>query len=104
MKSVLSFVLLLAVFVTLSSAAISRGQFKDPKHPGKCAIKSNLILSPGEKIKNPDIACGRIICGQDSNAEFQTCGAVSYPGCIVGDYINKSLPYPDCCKRERICQ
>ncbi|XP_055841615.1 uncharacterized protein LOC129908830 [Episyrphus balteatus] len=103
MKCVIWVAFLLTVFSATSLAAVASGQFKDPKHPGKCTIKENLILSPGEEIKNPDADCGRIICGGDGYAEFQTCGVVSIVGCKLGDYIDKSLPYPDCCKRKTIC-
>ncbi|XP_055921094.1 uncharacterized protein LOC129952511 [Eupeodes corollae] len=104
MKSSICFVFLLTVFVGLSFGAVSIQQFKDPKHPGKCTINTNLVLSPGETIKYPADDCGQFICGSDSFAEYQTCVSEYYEGCVQGDYLDISLPYPDCCKRKLSCK
>lgn len=95
------------------------------EYPGKCYISEDLILPPGE-VKNPNADCERILCRSDGFAEFQrlvfsklcpeiifktflyvffcfhSCGIASYVGYELGDYKDKSLPYPECCERELI--
>ena len=102
MKIVFYTTLLLALGAT-SFASVSRGDYSDPKHPGKCVIEPNLILSPGEHMNTE--TCGRILCSSNGSAEFHYCGSklVQIPGCTLGDYLDKSVGYPECCKQKLIC-
>lgn len=66
------FLVILMLFVSYGEAALAHGRFKDDKHPGKCVIKPDLILSPGEKAPYPDQACARITCGTESMGTIET--------------------------------
>lgn len=66
------FLVILMMFVSYGEAAVARGIFKDDKHPGKCVIKPNVILSPGETAPYPDMGCARVICEQESMAQIHT--------------------------------
>lgn len=66
------FLVSLMMLLGYSEAAVEFGFFKDAKHPGKCVIKPNLILSPGEEAPYPDYDCARVICGTDSMAQIHT--------------------------------
>ncbi|EDW64914.2 uncharacterized protein [Drosophila virilis] len=97
-------VLLAAMLLPTTEAAVARGIFKDPAHPGKCYIKPNLILNPGERAKYPDMECARIICAEHSMAEIHTCGVEAPPpGCKMGATKFPDADYPKCCEREIIC-
>lgn len=119
-----STVLLAAIAVLLVSgyeAAVVRGVFKDPAHPGKCVLEG-LVLEKGQSARHPQ-RCERIICGENSAAEIQSyvcflqlyilyyirtyfrCGAYGLPpGKKFGKYTNPNADYPDCCNREIINQ
>lgn len=66
------FVVTLLSLLSHSEAALARGIFKDDKHPGKCVIKPDLILSVGESAPYPDMDCARVICQTGSEGEIQT--------------------------------
>eukprot|EP00099_Drosophila_melanogaster_P001592 NP_001097204.1 uncharacterized protein Dmel_CG34215 [Drosophila melanogaster] len=101
-----STVLLAAIAVLLVSgyeAAVVRGVFEDPTHPGKCVLEG-LVLEKGQSARHPQ-RCERIICGENSAAEIQSCGAYGLPpGKKFGKYTNPNADYPDCCNREIINQ
>ncbi|KAM8717290.1 hypothetical protein ACLKA7_004056 [Drosophila subpalustris] len=95
--------LLAALLLPKSEAALARGIFKDPAHPGKCVVKPNLILSPGESARYPDMDCARIMCGQNSHATISTCGAQGAPpGYAMGEPKYPNADYPKCCERDVI--
>ncbi|XP_060666860.1 venom toxin OcyC11-like [Drosophila nasuta] len=81
------------------------GIYRDDKFPGKCAITAELVIDKGVTIKDPTHECRQIVCGSQSIAIFQSCGAISgLPGhCRFGGYINATEPYPHCCERSVIC-
>ncbi|KAM7342340.1 uncharacterized protein ACRADG_009803 isoform 1-T1 [Cochliomyia hominivorax] len=100
----------ICALVITSKAAVARGFFGDPGHPGKCVIE-NIILSPGEVAQFPKspapiqnsiipIGCGRIICYHATEVEFHTCGLVlPPPGYKLGEPVTPTADYPKCCKR-----
>ncbi|BFF95456.1 uncharacterized protein DMAD_12856 [Drosophila madeirensis] len=97
------FLLLAAVLLlgTQSEAAVSRGIFKDPAHPGKCVV-DGLVLNDGESKRHPKM-CARVVCGKNSEGQIQTCGVVGLPpGKKFGKYTAPNADYPDCCDREII--
>ena len=95
---------LLLGLVAVTLASVSVGNFSDPKHPGKCVLKSDLVLSPG-KHKNPSVDCGALLCSSDGTVQFQSCGvkSVAVPGCTLGGYADVSLNYPECCQQKLVC-
>ncbi|XP_030382902.1 uncharacterized protein LOC115630471 [Scaptodrosophila lebanonensis] len=100
-----SLLLILVVFWGVSEAAILRGVFKDPAHPGKCVITPSLILSEGQAAKHPTMDCARAICGKDGHAQIHTCGTQGVmPGCELGARKYPSADYPQCCERHVICK
>ncbi|KAH8251150.1 hypothetical protein KR032_000259, partial [Drosophila birchii] len=94
-------VICLMVAVLLASgteAAVSRGNFKDDAHPGKCVV-AGLVLNVGQQARHPKI-CERIICHENSDVVFHTCGAVGLPpNKKFGAYKTPSADYPACCDR-----
>ncbi|XP_052854087.1 uncharacterized protein LOC128263239 [Drosophila gunungcola] len=89
------------LLVSESEAAVARGIFKDPAHPGKCVLKG-LILEAGQSARNPK-SCERILCGENSTVEIHTCGAYGLPpGKKFGKYKTPNADYPTCCEREII--
>ncbi|KAM7342341.1 uncharacterized protein ACRADG_009803 isoform 2-T2 [Cochliomyia hominivorax] len=89
---------LIFALVIASQAAIHRGLYQDPAHPGKC-VMDGKILSPGEHDQNPE-GCGRRICGSGSMVEFHSCSVEVPPiGYKLGDPIMPTEPYPDCCRK-----
>jgi len=64
--------LLAALLLPQSEAGLLHGVFKDPAHPGKCVIKPNLILNPGQEASYPDMECASVRCGQNSEATIST--------------------------------
>uniref|UniRef100_A0A1A9ZKY7 SVWC domain-containing protein n=1 Tax=Glossina pallidipes TaxID=7398 RepID=A0A1A9ZKY7_GLOPL len=98
MKSFLLLTIICAIFA-FGFAAESTGFYKDPRHPGKCYINDDLILSGGEQRRHTDY-CARVICGGEGYTTIQTCGVESaVPPCKLGDYVDPDGDYPDCCKR-----
>ncbi|KQS70997.1 uncharacterized protein LOC26526202 [Drosophila erecta] len=99
-------VLLVAIAALLVSgyeAAVSQGVFKDPAHPGKCVLEG-LVLENGQIARHPQ-RCERIICGENSVAEIQSCGAYGLPpGKKFGKFTDPKADYPVCCNREIIDQ
>ncbi|XP_034475311.1 U-scoloptoxin(16)-Ssd1a-like [Drosophila innubila] len=96
--------LLAALLLPHSEAALARGIFKDPAHPGKCVVKPNLILSSGQSARYPDMDCARIMCEQDSHATISTCGVeAAPPGCRMSQPKYPNADYPKCCKRNIVC-
>ncbi|KAH8378081.1 hypothetical protein KR093_009071 [Drosophila rubida] len=105
MKLLLNALLLLfaALLLPHTEAGLMQGKFANPAHPGKCFVSPNLILSPGEKAKYPQMECARIICQDNSYAQIMTCGAVGGP---PNCKLKQSFPnadYPKCCEVEFIC-
>ncbi|XP_034097433.1 U-scoloptoxin(16)-Ssd1a-like [Drosophila albomicans] len=97
-------VLLAALLLPHTEAAVMRGVFADPAHPGKCVVKPNLILNPGQVAQYPAITCARIICEDNSHAQIHTCGVeAAPPGCHLGEPKFPNADYPKCCQREIIC-
>lgn len=115
--------LLAALLLAPTEAAVARGIFKDAKHPGKCYVSENVILSPGEYAKYPKMDCARIICASGSMAEihtyvkslrlasknsklidiFYSCGVEAPPpGFKFGKARNPNADYPDCCQHELV--
>ncbi|XP_013114432.1 uncharacterized protein LOC106092198 [Stomoxys calcitrans] len=95
--------LLVALFAASGLASELLGLFADPANPGKC-VYDDLILSPGEEgdIKGE---CSLLLCSNELGlGKIQGCGieSVEEP-CTMGDFIDSSAPYPDCCKQEIIC-
>ncbi|XP_016958671.1 uncharacterized protein LOC108030325 [Drosophila biarmipes] len=98
---VVIFAVIAVLLVSNTEAAVSRGVFKDPAHPGKCVV-DGLVLQKGQTARHPK-RCERIICGDKSEAEIQTCGAYGLPpGKKFGKYIAPNADYPACCDREII--
>ncbi|KAH8419481.1 hypothetical protein KR222_008396 [Zaprionus bogoriensis] len=97
-------VALMVLLLPHTEAAVARGLFKDAKYPGKCVVKANLILSPGESAKYPDMECARVTCEDDSYAQILTCGVEAPPpGCKLGEPKFPGADYPKCCSRHIIC-
>ncbi|XP_073820438.1 uncharacterized protein [Musca autumnalis] len=86
-----------------SFAAVMFAKMGDPEHPGKCVYKG-LILSPGES-GYPEGICIRVLCfGADGSGRVHTCGSQgAMPPCFLGNYVNPSAQYPECCLKEIIC-
>ncbi|XP_075144658.1 uncharacterized protein LOC142219660 [Haematobia irritans] len=84
-------------------AAVGRGNFTHPDHPGKCVYR-NLILSAGE-TGYPEGKCVRFICsGDEGYGIIHSCGVYGVkPPCFLGDYIDRTAQYPKCCKKHIIC-
>ncbi|KAL7741249.1 hypothetical protein ACLKA6_015135 [Drosophila palustris] len=100
----ISLLLLMAPFLSHTEAAVTSGIYKDPAHPGKCVLNSNLILSPGEMTKHPDLQCARIVCRDNSYAEIQNCGLeLPLRYCKLGEPKFPNADYPICCPRKHIC-
>ncbi|XP_016941098.3 uncharacterized protein [Drosophila suzukii] len=98
---VVIFVVIAVLLVSKSQAAISRGVFKDPAHPGKCVI-DGLVLEKGKSARNPKW-CEQIFCEDNSMAQIHSCGAYGLPpGKKFGKYIAPNADYPACCDREII--
>ncbi|XP_039493823.1 uncharacterized protein LOC120453263 [Drosophila santomea] len=99
-------VLFVAIAVLLVSgyeAAVSRGVFKDPAHPGKCVLEG-LVLEKGQIARHPQ-RCEQIICEENSAVQIQSCGAYGLPpGKKFGKYTAPNADYPACCEREIINQ
>ncbi|XP_065370541.1 uncharacterized protein LOC135962504 [Calliphora vicina] len=94
----LLFITLICVLVVANRAAVGRGIYKDPAHPGKCVVDGS-ILSPGEEATHKS-HCYRMICGNDGMVTFHTCGvAAPPPGFKLGDPIMPTEPYPNCCRK-----
>lgn len=64
------FFVVAVILVSGTEAAVARGIFKDPAHPGKCVI-DGLVLNAGQVARHPK-RCERILCGQNSEAEIQS--------------------------------
>ncbi|XP_022226594.2 uncharacterized protein LOC111076874 [Drosophila obscura] len=95
------FLLIAAVLLVAieTEAAVSRGIFKDPAHPGKCVV-DGLVLNDGQSARHPKM-CARVVCGKNSEGQIQTCGVVGLlPGQKFGKYKAPNADYPDCCDRE----
>ncbi|KAH8262960.1 hypothetical protein KR044_002532 [Drosophila immigrans] len=90
--------LLAAMLLPQTEAGAASGVFKDPAHPGKCVLKPNVILNPGQIAKYPDMDCARIICGENSFAQIHTCGAVGVPPNCVAETTHPKADYPKCCE------
>ncbi|XP_023170377.2 uncharacterized protein LOC111599077 [Drosophila hydei] len=102
-SGILLTLLLAALLLAPTEAAVARGIFKDAKHPGKCYVSENVILSPGEYAKYPKMDCARIICASGSMAEIHTCGVEAPPpGFKFGKARNPNADYPDCCQHELV--
>ncbi|KAH8262958.1 hypothetical protein KR044_002534 [Drosophila immigrans] len=98
-------VVLAALLMPPTEAAVMRGVFADPAHPGKCVVKPNLILNPGQTAKYPAMECARIICGDNSHAQIHTCGVEAPPpGCRLGPPKFPNADYPKCCEHEILCK
>ncbi|XP_034471940.1 uncharacterized protein LOC117779752 [Drosophila innubila] len=96
--------LLAALLLPHSEAALAQGIFKDPAHPGKCVVKPNLILNPGQNARYPDMDCAGIMCGENSHATISTCFTSAYPpNCKIGQPKYPNADYPDCCERHVTC-
>ncbi|KAH8238877.1 hypothetical protein KR038_005702, partial [Drosophila bunnanda] len=81
-----------------AEAAVSRGNFKDPTHPGKCVV-DGLVLNIGQQVRHPK-RCERILCEENGDVQFHSCGAVGLPhDKKFGDYKNPNADYPACCER-----
>ncbi|XP_017079200.1 uncharacterized protein LOC108113184 [Drosophila eugracilis] len=92
---------IVVLLISGSESAVSRGIFKDPAHPGKCVV-AGLVLVKGQIARHPQ-RCERIICGDNSQAEFHSCGAYGIPpGKKFGKYTAPNADYPACCDREII--
>ncbi|KAH8282679.1 hypothetical protein KR054_009087, partial [Drosophila jambulina] len=91
--------LMFAVLLASSTeAAVSRGNFRDPKHPGKCVV-DGLVLRAGREARHPK-RCERILCGGNGDVEFHSCGVVGLPpNRKFGDYKTPNADYPACCER-----
>ncbi|KAH8328092.1 hypothetical protein KR067_003954 [Drosophila pandora] len=102
MRLAVGIFLAFAVFLLSGNdAAVYRGIFKDPAHPGKCVVEG-LVLSSGQTARHPT-KCERINCGSDGNVEFHSCGAYGLPpGKKFGKYSSPKSDYPACCDREII--
>ncbi|KAI8127334.1 uncharacterized protein LOC111687592 [Lucilia cuprina] len=97
----LLFINIICVLVVANRAAMARGIFKDPEHPGKCVVEG-LILSPGETAKYPH-GCAIMTCYDDGLVIFYGCGSMQPPpGYVMGGLSNPSAPYPKCCRRPLI--
>ncbi|EDW39622.1 GL15427 [Drosophila persimilis] len=84
---------------TQTEAAVSRGIFKDPAHPGKCVV-DGLVLNDGQSARHPNM-CARVVCGKNSEGQIQTCGVVGLqPKQKFGKYTAPNADYPECCNRE----
>ncbi|XP_017116494.1 uncharacterized protein LOC108138664 [Drosophila elegans] len=95
------FLVVAVLLVSESEAAVSRGIYKDPAHPGKCVLEG-LILEAGQSARNPK-RCERILCGENSTVERHTCGIYGLaPGQQFGKYKAPNADYPACCEREII--
>ncbi|XP_065366753.1 uncharacterized protein LOC135959675 [Calliphora vicina] len=95
---------LILIFCTISSglAAAYYGYFGNSDNPGKCLI-NGLILLPGE-VHYEVTQCAKVSCGEDGMAYFVSCGVYKPPGdCVLGDPIDPTGRYPDCCARRHIC-
>ncbi|XP_065363505.1 uncharacterized protein LOC135956834 [Calliphora vicina] len=98
MKFLLLISLICGLIIT-NRAAEMRGNYADPKHPGKCVVKG-VVLSPGE---HPYSRCGRMLCGESGAVVFHTCGAILPPeGHKLGEPIHPTAPYPKCCEKHYI--
>ncbi|XP_034097434.1 uncharacterized protein LOC117563299 [Drosophila albomicans] len=96
-------VLLAMLLLPQTEAGMASGYFADPAHPGKCVIKPNLILNPGQIGKYPDMDCARIICGENSLGQIHTCGAVGAPPNCEVEPMFPNADYPKCCEVKMNC-
>ncbi|XP_043063850.1 uncharacterized protein LOC108101257 [Drosophila ficusphila] len=95
------FLIVSVLLVSSYEAAVVRGVFKDPAHPGKCVV-DGLILEKGQGARHPK-RCERVVCEDNSNAQIQSCGSVGLlPGQKFGEYISPNGDYPACCERKII--
>ncbi|EDW04182.1 uncharacterized protein LOC6562313 [Drosophila grimshawi] len=98
MRTVSLTICLLAAFLLSADvlAAVSRGNFKDAAHPGKCVINADTILSEGET--KTDSNCQLISCHANGDASFSSCGVKGAPDpCKIGDKKYPKAEYPKCC-------
>ncbi|XP_041675255.1 uncharacterized protein LOC108102610 [Drosophila eugracilis] len=97
-------VTLLCILFSGCHSAEWEGVHYNPSHPNKCVINQELVLNPGVSIKDPTHECRKIVCGHNGRVVFHSCGvSIPSPSCHYGDYLNPNLPYPECCRRELIC-
>ncbi|KAH8377019.1 hypothetical protein KR093_002768 [Drosophila rubida] len=98
-------VLLAALLLPHTEAAVARGIFANAAHPGKCFVSPQLILNPGQTANYPEMGCARIICEGNSQAQIHTCGVEAPPpGCRLGPPKFPNADYPKCCQHIIICE
>ncbi|XP_017026155.1 uncharacterized protein [Drosophila kikkawai] len=98
MRLALVSLMVAVLLASATEAAVSRGNFKDPAHPGKCVV-DGLVLNAGQQARHPK-RCERILCWNNGDVEFHSCGAVGLPpNKKFGDYKTPNADYPACCDR-----
>ncbi|XP_017872693.1 PREDICTED: uncharacterized protein LOC108620299 [Drosophila arizonae] len=104
-KAVLILIFVQSITQTLALNALNN--YGNSVYPDRCVVDmgtSVVLLKFGESVKLDSLPCTQIFCIGDGWGMLETCDFMRPNlGCRYTSFKDWEADYPDCCKRNMVC-